>query len=268
MSPTATHTSITSTPSAPPISGTVISVTDVLACCAGADDSASAGAEAPPAVASTNTAVPSLALSPSFRLMLSTVPDAGDGISILALSDSKTTMLSPSAIVSPTATQISITSTPSAPPISGTATASSEAAAAGSALGASAAGAGASAVSVSSSNIGVPSETLSPTFTNMAFITPPFGAGISILALSDSNTRRSDSASIVSPTATQISITSTPSAPPMSGILIVSIATIDSYTVRGSAFSASMPYFAMASTTTFASILPWSANALSAVTAT
>ena len=52
--------------------------------------------------------------------MLLTTPAIDAGISIDALSVSTTTIESPSLITSPTATQISMTSTSTAPPMSGT----------------------------------------------------------------------------------------------------------------------------------------------------
>ncbi len=97
-------------------------------------------------------------------------------------------------IVSPTATIISVTLT-SSPPISGTftstiaeavgavATTGAVGASATGAVGSSAAGA---APAASNTSIGVPVETLSPTFTKISFTTPASGAGTSIEALSPS----------------------------------------------------------------------------------
>ena len=165
--------------------------------------------------------------------MLNTLPEAGAGISIEALSDSNTMMESPSETSSPTATHTSITSTFSAPPISGTLTGSSAAAAAGAgagavSTGAASAGAESPAASVSSSNMAVPSETWSPSLIRMLTTLPATGDGTSIEALSDSKTIKESSCATVSPTATHTSITSTFSEPPISGNLMVSIATVES----------------------------------------
>ena len=89
-------------------------------------------------------------------------------------------------IVSPTATIISVTLT-SSPPISGTFTSTIAeavgAVATAGAVGSSAAGA---APAASNTSIGVPVETLSPTFTKTSFTTPASSAGTSIEALSPS----------------------------------------------------------------------------------
>ncbi len=146
-----------------------------------------------------------------------------------ALSVSRTISESPSATSSPTATQISITSTPSEPPRSGTLNdLSADAAGDKTTAGASTNGAGSTtaAASTSISTIRSPSETLSPSTTFKLTIVPAMGVGKSIDALSVSTTIIESSTATVSPTATHNSITSTPSAPPISGTLIVSMATV------------------------------------------
>ena len=89
-------------------------------------------------------------------------------------------------IVSPTATIISVTLT-SSPPISGTFTSTiAEAVGAVATTGAVGASATGAAPAASNTSIGVPVETLSPTFTKISFTTPASGAGTSIEALSPS----------------------------------------------------------------------------------
>ena len=226
---------------------------------------------------------------------------------MLALSVSTTRMPSPSANWSPEAAITSMTSTASAPPISGTSTSSSAAgplAAEGSAClsGLSTAsdsessssalsggsslssGCGASsrspeaadssAESVSSavfsiSRMGDPSLTLSPSFTNSFLTWPAWGLGTSMVALSDSNTMRDCSSATVSPTATHSSMTSTVSAPPRSGTRIVSEVTVYSRFQQhsGLALSGSRPNSLIALATRDFSIFPSSASAPSAATA-
>src|SRR3954451_9877821 len=65
--------------------------------------------------------------------------------------------------------------------------------------------------------IGVPSETLSPSLTSSLSTTPATGAGISIVALSDSSVTSGASTSTVSPSFTRSSITGTSVKSPMSG---------------------------------------------------
>ena len=103
-----------------------------------------------------------------------------------ALSPSTLMMDCSSATLSPTFTIISVTFT-SSPPISGTQISTTEPTAlcangAVSALGVSVTGAPA----LSNTNIGVPVDTLSPTFTNTSLTTPASGDGTSIEALSPS----------------------------------------------------------------------------------
>jgi len=64
----------------------------------------------------------------------------------------------------------------------------------------------------------VPSETLSPIFTLISRTTPPAGAGMSIVALSDSSVIRLASGSTRSPGFTRISMTATSLKSPMSGM--------------------------------------------------
>ena len=68
--------------------------------------------------------------------------------------------------------------------------------------------------------MGVPSETLSPTFTRNFSTTPAWGLGMSMAALSDSTVRRGAFLATVSPGFTRMSMTATSLKPPMSGIWI------------------------------------------------
>src|SRR6187402_2305236 len=91
-------------------------------------------------------------------------------------------------------------------------------AAAGCAAGA--AGEGAAADSAASSiNTSVPSETLSPTLTLISLTTPDFGAGTSIVALSDSSAISGSSALTLSPGLTMISMIGISLKSPISGTL-------------------------------------------------
>src|SRR5262245_6164934 len=81
-----------------------------------------------------------------------------------------------------------------------------------------------SALDARSVRIGVPSDTLSPTFTCNASTTPSAGEGISIEALSDSTVISDCSLPTLSPGFTSTSITSTSLKSPMSGTLTVSAA--------------------------------------------
>ncbi len=65
---------------------------------------------------------------------------------------------------------------------------------------------------------------VSPSFKTIFLIVPAFDAGISIDALSVSTTIIESPSLTTSPTATQISMTSTFSAPPKSGIIILLVA--------------------------------------------
>ncbi|CAI8184240.1 MAG: Uncharacterised protein [Marinobacterium sp. xm-d-530] len=158
-------------------------------------------------------------------------PAEGDGTSIEALSVSRVIKLSPSATLSPSLTNTSITSTSDAPLRSGINTDSTppdEAAAGGTDASTGAAadedstvaatGAGADAPVTSSSISRSPSLTLSPSAIVSALTTPDAGEGTSIDALSVSRVIRLSPSETVSPTATNTSITSTSDAPLRSGI--------------------------------------------------
>src|SRR5450755_2494220 len=167
---------------------------------------------------------PALTLSPILTLMALTTPPRGAGTSIVALSDSRETSGSSAFTVSPTLTKISITGTSLKSPMSGTRTSARPAGALtgeGGALtlglAASAGAAAAATPSPSSSMITLPSLTLSPSLTRISLTTPESGAGTSIVALSDSSETNGSSASTVSPTLTNTSITGTSLKSPMSG---------------------------------------------------
>ena len=84
-----------------------------------------------------------------------------------------------------------------------------------------------------------PVSKLSPGETKISFITPASSAGISMEALSDSNTNNVSSLETVSPTDTTTSLTSAPSIPsPKSGNSI-SLTIMLSYTLMGFGFSGS-----------------------------
>ena len=227
LSPTFTITSVTST-SSPPMSGTLTSFAPAAAAgaaAAGAAACAGAAAGAAPATSKTMIREPVDTLSPVLILISFTVPANGAGTSIEALSPSTVIRDCSAAMVSPTLTMISVTST-SSPPISGTCTSFAAAAAAGAAAAAAAsffsscAGAAAAAPSAESKIIiSLPVSVLSPTETLISFTTPACGDGTSIEALSPSTVISDCSASTLSPTLTRISVISTSSAP-MSGTLI------------------------------------------------
>ena len=223
-----------------------------LSCAAGADASEEASLDADsledepePATSSLITTVPSFTLSPVLMNTSFTVPACVEGTSMVALSVSRVISPSSFSMVSPTETNTSITSTSSSEPISGTATSITsllpDAAGAASDLlssfGASSC-LGASSLEDSSeafssdaplsalsplatfiSPITSPSLILSPTDTDRLTISPSNGAGMSIDALSLSTVTTPSSASMLSPTATHSSITST-SSPPTSGTII------------------------------------------------
>jgi len=71
----------------------------------------------------------------------------------------------------------------------------------------------------SSINTSVPSETLSPTLTLISLTTPDFGAGTSIVALSDSSAISGSSAVTLSPGLTRISMIGISLKSPISGTL-------------------------------------------------
>ena len=162
---------------------------------------------------------------------------------MVALSDSSTTNVSPSATSSPTATEISISSTLSSLPISGTrivrsvepaglgsgtvstatsATGSWATCSTSSTSGASTAASPATSISA----MGSPTLTVAPSATRYLTSAPLAGLGMSIVALSDSSTSRESSTSMLSPGLKPSSITSTVSAPPRSGTTIVCIVTL------------------------------------------
>ena len=121
----------------------------------------------------------------------------------------------------------------------------------------------------------LPSLTLSPSLTRISLTTPESGAGTSIVAFSDSSETNGSSAFTVSPTLTNISITGTSLKSPMSGTLMSKTLLIvfsspgqRGQTVQGAARSVSSPYLAMAFATTAGLIVPSSASAFSAATAT
>ena len=167
---------------------------------------------------------------------------------MLALSDSSVISASSASTSSPSETAISMIGTASESPRSGTTMstvrvppeAAFGAAAASfgaccsdaSCLGASSFGASCSSEaseevspppSASSSRMSSPSETVSPSLTRIFTTLPPFGAGTSMLALSDSRVIMVSSAEMTSPTATGISMISTSELPPMSGTLMISL---------------------------------------------
>ena len=80
------------------------------------------------------------------------------------------------------------------------------------------AGAASSASDTSIDKMGVPSDTLSPTFTDSSLTTPVKGEGTSIVALSDSSTISGSSAWSELPGFTSTSITGTSLKSPISGI--------------------------------------------------
>ena len=175
---------------------------------------------------------------------------------MVALSDSSTTNVSPSATSSPTAIEISISSTLSSLPISGTRIVCSAellaAASTGLVSGAtsepvsepvsettsaadswatcstsSTSGVSAAASPATSiSAMGSPTLTVAPSATRYLTSAPAAGLGISIVALSDSKTSSASSTSMLSPGLKPSSITSTVSAPPRSGTTIVCIVTL------------------------------------------
>ncbi|MCY1432249.1 hypothetical protein D9M71_482400 [compost metagenome] len=138
--------------------------------------------------------------SSSLMETLSTTPAAGDGISMLALSDSRVISDWSATTVSPALTRTSMILALPAEPMSGTwmswtlsatgaagaAAGAGAAAAAGAAAWAGAAAAGAAAPATSRSRIRSPVPTSSLSLTLMALTTPAAGDGISMLALSDS----------------------------------------------------------------------------------
>ena len=88
--------------------------------CAASGGGGDAAGAAPAAAASTRIRLPSETLSPSLTLISLTVPAAGDGTSIVALSDSSSTSGSSTATVSPGFTITLMTGTSLKSPMSGT----------------------------------------------------------------------------------------------------------------------------------------------------
>ena len=152
---------------------------------------------------------PSLTLSPTAMLTDSTMPVAGAGISMVALSLSSVTSGSSGSTSSPALTMTSMTSTFSKSPMSGTTTSSvcdgvSDGAGDGEDTAAGAAGAwvlslSATASIASSVTMRAPSPTWSPTLTWIAETVPDCGAGISMVALSLSSVMRGSSGATLSP---------------------------------------------------------------------
>ena len=169
------------------------------------------------------------------------MPANGDGISMEAFSDSTTTSRSSTATRCPAATATSMTDTFSASPMSGTrismrsaagddGTAISGVTGGGSTMvgepSAVPASTASSVDSVRSSpstasirRIESPELTTSPSDTSTWSTVPVNGAGTSMDALSDSMTMSASFSATASPGATQISMTSTSSASPMSGMV-------------------------------------------------
>src|SRR5262245_51172748 len=196
-------------------------------------------AAAPPGPSRIRIGEPCATLSPILSRISFTLPAAGDGTSIVALSLSTVTSDCSTATASPGFTRISITSTLLKSPMSGTSTccvppppaagAAGGALAAGGGAAGALAGAAAGAVAAagaaaalpaspaSSTRIGLPSDTLSPILTRTSLTTPADGDGISIVALSDSSVISDCSGVTSSPGFTRISMTSTLLKSPMSG---------------------------------------------------
>src|SRR5689334_7867977 len=94
-------------------------VAGCVAAAAGAAAFAADG-DAPASLSSDNNAVPCDTLSPTFTVTAFTTPAAGDGTSIVALSDSSVTSESSALTVSPGLTSTSMTGTSLKSPMSGT----------------------------------------------------------------------------------------------------------------------------------------------------
>src|SRR5438876_5126817 len=88
----------------------------------GGGEAGFAGAAAAPAASNVRITLPSLTLSPTLTLRSFTVPAAGEGTSIVALSDSSVTSESSAFTASPGLTKTSITGTSLKSPMSGTLT--------------------------------------------------------------------------------------------------------------------------------------------------
>src|SRR5262245_43215081 len=127
LSPGLTSTSMTGTSLKSPMSGTRTSATPAGAlaaaggaCTDGTGGGSAAGGAPPPS--SSRMTLPSLTLSPTLTFSCLTVPAAGAGTSIVALSDSRVTSGSSGLTLSPALTRISMTGTSLKSPISGTLT--------------------------------------------------------------------------------------------------------------------------------------------------
>ena len=192
----------------------------------------------------TANSVPSTTAAPSLTSTDDTRPATGDGISIDALSDSMTTSKSSIATSCPALTFTSTTVTSFASPMSGMRTSNrrdastgldgaSFAAGGGRDCGCFAAGCGCGTAcvgsadacsspslvdSISTTAIAWPVRTLSPSATMILRSVPETEAGTSIDALSDSITISGSSLPMCAPTLARISMTSTSSASPISGI--------------------------------------------------
>ena len=205
-------------------------------------------------------------LSPTLTRTDSIVPATSAGTSIDALSVSSVTSGSSIATLSPAAMCISITSTTSKSPKSGTtsdclppdffgASPSGVTMVSLDINGGTTAGAinAVSPTSIVIVPITSPVEIVSPTATVNVSITPFSGEGMSSDALSVSTMIKPSSRSTVSPAATSTSITSMFSKSPRSGItmsiIFIISASPNRYSVTGSGRSGLMPYFWIACAT-------------------
>ena len=172
-----------------------------------------------------------------------TVPAAGEGTSIVALSDSSVISGSSGATSSPGATSTSMIGTSAKSPMSGTRTSivsyTPGLRPVGRRLGLRRLLRGllgrerllrpravAGAAAPSSMRIAEPSDTVSPTATFSSRTTPACGAGTSIVALSDSSVISGSSGATSSPGATSTSMIGTSAKSPMSGTLISTMSAI------------------------------------------
>src|SRR5262245_24631772 len=114
-------TSISQSMSAPPPYDAAVGTAKGAA---GAAGGAAAGAAPATPVVSASSRLPSLTLSPTFAFSSLTVPAAGDGMSIVALSDSSVTSGSSGLTLSPGLTRTSMIGTSLKSPMSGTRTSS------------------------------------------------------------------------------------------------------------------------------------------------
>ena len=159
--------------------------------------------------------MPCETLSPTFTLTSCTTPSASAGTSIDAFSLSSVISESFFLTRSPGLTSTSMTGTSLKSPMSGTRT--SIVCAGDGAAGAAAGAVAAAAVDVASTTIGIPCETLSPTFTLTSCTTPSASAGTSIDAFSLSSVMSESFFLTRSPGLTSTSMTGTSLKSPMSG---------------------------------------------------